>query len=124
MEEKWFDLKKILKSVLISILFTVVCLIIFSILLTYTKLQENTIPVVTTIITSLSILIGSTLSTLNIKRNGLISGATIALIYIYIIYFLSSIITKNFSLNGYSILMIITSLLSGAIGGIIGVNIK
>jgi putative membrane protein (TIGR04086 family) len=61
---------------------------------------------------------------LNIKRNGLISGATIALIYIYIIYFLSSIITKNFSLNGYSILMIITSLLSGAIGGIIGVNIK
>ena len=124
MEEKWFDFKRISKSVVISILITLVCLLIFSILLTYTKLQERVIPAVTIIITAISILVGGILSTSNIKKNGMLTGAIVGFIYIFIIYFLSSIITKSFSLNGYSVSMIIASLLSGAIGGIIGVNIK
>ena len=57
-----------------------------------------------------------------IKRNGMINGAIIGLIYIAVIYILSSIIEGTFSLNTYSIVMIIGSILAGALGGIIGVN--
>ena len=44
--------------------------------------------------------------------------------YILALYLISSIISKDFSLNIYSIIMMATSILIGGIGGIIGVNKK
>lgn len=99
-------------------------LFVFSILLTYTSLNENTTPIVLIAITALSILIGSIMSSLHIKKNGIVNGALVGIIYITFIYLLSSIITGNFSLNAYSLIMIIASILAGAIGGIIGINQK
>ena len=59
-----------------------------------------------------------------LEKNGIINGMFVGLIYIAIIYLLSSIVTGNFLLNITSIIMIITSVLTGALGGIIGVNKK
>ena len=108
----------------VSFAITIISLIIFSCLLTYTSISENTIPTVTIIITAVSILIGSTISMSNVRKNGIINGASIGFIYILLIYLLSSIIESDFSLNIHSIVMIIASTLAGALGGIIGVNKK
>lgn len=116
------NLRKILIGSGISILITIVFLLVFSILLTYTNISENTIPAITIIITAISIFIGSTMATSNLKKNGIINGAMVGLIYILVIYLLSSIIEKDFSLNIHSIIMIISSVLAGGIGGIIGIN--
>lgn len=116
------NIKKIIKGSIISIIVTIVSLVIFAILLTYTGIDESTIPTVTIIITALSILIGSSLSMSKIKKNGIINGSLVGLIYIMVIYILSSIIEGNFALNIYSIIMILGSVLAGALGGIIGVN--
>ena len=118
------NIKKIIKGSLISIIITIIGLVIFASLLSYTSIAESTIPTVTIIITAISILIGSSLSMSTIKRNGIINGAIIGLIYISVIYILSSVIEGTFSLNTYSIVMIIGSILAGALGGIIGVNRK
>ena len=59
-----------------------------------------------------------------VKRNGIINGVLIGLIYIGVIYILSSIIEGNFAIDLKSIIMIIGALLAGAVGGIIGVNKK
>lgn len=67
----------ILKGVGISLITTVVLLIIFSIILTYTNIQENVINPVIMIITAISILIGSSLVNIKIKKNGLINGGII-----------------------------------------------
>lgn len=115
---------KILKGSAISIIITLIGLLIYSIILSYTSVAETTMPVTIIIISAISILIGSTLSTSNIKKNGIINGMLVGLIYIAIIYLLSSIVTGNFLLNITSIIMIITSVLTGALGGIIGVNKK
>lgn len=117
-------IRKIMKGSIVSIIITLIMLLIFSIILTYTKLSENTIPTVTIIITAISIIIGGSLATYNIKKNGILNGGLVGLIYILFIYLLSSIITKNFSMNSYSIIMIISSVLAGGLGGIIGVNTK
>ncbi len=114
----------ILKGSAISIIATLIFLCIFAILLTYTNLNENTLPTVVIVITVLSILIGSQLATGKIKRNGIINGAMVGVLYILTIYLLSSIVTKNFSLSKYSTVMIVASCLVGGIGGIIGVNKK
>lgn len=116
------NIKKIIKGSIISIIVTIVSLVIFAILLTYTGIAESTIPTVTIIITALSILIGSSLSMSKLKKNGIINGSLVGLIYIMVIYILSSIIEGNFALNIYSIIMILGSVLAGALGGIIGVN--
>ena len=115
---------RILKGSIIAMAVTIILLIIFAALLTYTNINENTMPTVIIIITALSILIGSQIATLKIKKNGIINGALVGLIYVAFLYILSGVITKNFSLNNYSIIMITTSLLVGGVGGIIGVNRK
>ena len=114
----------ILKGVGISLIATVIMLIIFSIILTYTNIQERTRNPVIMIITAISILIGSSLGNIKIKKNGLINGGIIGGIYILIIYLISSILNWKFSLNIQSIIMIITAVIFGILGGIIGVNRK
>ncbi|MGN1302377.1 MAG: TIGR04086 family membrane protein [Clostridia bacterium] len=118
------NIKKVIKGSAFSIIITLIGLLIYSIILSYTSVSESTIPTIVIIITAISILIGSTISTSNIKKNGIINGMFVGLIYIAIIYLLSSIVTGNFLLNITSIIMIITSVLTGALGGIIGVNKK
>ena len=118
------NIKKVIKGSAFSIIITLIGLLVYSIILSYTSVSESTIPTIVIIITAISILIGSTISTSNIKKNGIINGMFVGLIYIAIIYLLSSLVTGNFLLNITSIIMIITSVLTGALGGIIGVNKK
>ena len=118
------NIKKVIKGSAFSIIITLIGLLVYSIILSYTSVSESTIPTIVIIITAISILIGSTISTSNIKKNGIINGMFVWSIYIAIIYLLSSIVTGNFLLNITSIIMIITSVLTGALGGIIGVNKK
>lgn len=114
----------ILKGIGISLLSTLILLIIFSIVLTYTNISENTISPVIMIITAISILIGSSICTINIKKNGLLNGGLVGGLYILLIYFISSLLNWHFTLNIQSIIMIAVSVIFGILGGIIGVNIN
>lgn len=114
----------ILKGSLISIIATIVLLMIFATVLTYSNINENSMPTVIIVVTALCILVGSQITTSKIKRNGIVNGALVGAIYILALYLISSIISKDFSLNIYSIIMMSTSILIGGIGGIIGVNKK
>ena len=115
---------KIIKGVGISVVFTIVCLTVFSALLTYTNLSESLIQPVVISVTGISILAGSFFATRKVARNGIIKGIFVGLIYILLIYLISSVINNaNFSLSMGSIIMIAVGILCGAIGGIIGVNV-
>lgn len=110
------------KGVLISLLFTIIFLIIFSTLLTYTNISEKLITPVIIVITAISIFIGSTIGNLKMNKNGLINGGAIGGIYLISIYVISSIMSQNFTLNMQSLIMIIIGIICGMFGGIIGVN--
>lgn len=114
----------ILKGSLISIIATIVLLMIFAAVLTYSNINESSMPTVIIVVTALCILVGSQITTSKIKRNGIVNGALVGAIYILALYLISSIISKDFSLNIYSIIMMATSVIIGGIGGIIGVNKK
>ena len=115
---------KIFKGVRISIAFTLICLTIFSALLTYTNLSESLIQPVVISVTGISILVGSFFATRKVEKNGIIKGVSVGLIYILLIYIVSSVVNGgNFALTIGSIIMILIGILCGAIGGIIGVNI-
>ena len=116
------NIKRIIKGSIFSIVITLIGLLVYSIILSYTSVSESTMPATIIIITAVSILIGSTISTSNIKKDGIVNGILVGIIYIAIIYLISSIVTGNFLLNTNSIIMVIASTLTGALGGIIGVN--
>ena len=114
----------IAKGVLISLITTFILLMIFATILTYTDVSETVIQPVIIVITAISILIGSSIGNIKIRKNGLINGAIIGGLYILIIYLISSILNWNFGLKLQSIIMIIVGVIFGILGGIIGVNKK
>lgn len=121
-EHKFFI--NVLKGVSIAFVSTVILLLIFSAILAFSDINENVINPVIITITAISILFGSSIGNNKIKKNGLLNGAFIGMIYILIIYLISSLLNWRFNLNVESIIMIILAMIFGMLGGIIGVNRK
>ena len=113
---------KILKGLLFSFIITLMSIFIFSIILTYSNISESVIPIVIIVLTFISIFIGTMIGVRKINKNGMLNGGIIGGIYVIFLYFVSSIINTGFTLNTYTIMMIIAGILSGMIGGIVGVN--
>lgn len=117
------NMMRVIKGSTFAIIISLILLLIYASILTYTNVSETTmVPVVITI-AGISILIGSSISSFNIKKQGMLNGALVGLIYILFIYILSSILVSGFSIDMKSIVMIIVGVLAGMIGGIIGVNL-
>lgn len=114
----------IAKGVITAIIVSMVFLLIFSAILTYTTIPESVSNPVIIVITAVSILIASQISTRKIKKNGIVNGGIIGGIYIIVLYLISSMVTGNFSLGVNAIVMIIASIIAGMFGGVIGVNAK
>lgn len=118
------SITNIAKGVGIALLTTFILLLLLATVLTYTETSETIINPVIIVITAISILIGSSIGNIKIKKNGLLNGALIGGIYIFTIYLISSILNWRFSLEIQSIIMIIIGMIFGILGGIIGVNKK
>lgn len=123
-KSEWMqNIIRVVKGSIAAIIITLICLFIFALLLTYTNIQENTIQPVIIVITAISILIGSSISTMHVKKKGFLYGSLVGIIYIVTIYLLSAVTGSGFSLSIYSGIMIGASIIAGMLGGMIGVNI-
>ena len=80
---------RIIKGSILSIILTIICLLIFSLILAYTNIPEKTMIPVITAVTAISILAGSIISVYKIEKKGIINGALVGLIYILTIYIIS-----------------------------------
>ena len=114
----------IAKGTGIALIISVICLIVFSLILTYTNISETMIEPVTIAITSVSILLGSFLGNTKIRKNGLLNGGLVGIAYLLILYLISSLLNWNFGLNIQSIIMITIGIVFGILGGVLGVNKK
>jgi len=116
------SISNIIKGTIISFMTTIIFLLIFSVIFTYTNISESFITPTIIVITAISIFIGSTISNSKMQKNGLLNGAIIGGIYLIGIYVISSIINQKFALSMQSIVMIISGMICGMFGGILGVN--
>jgi len=114
---------RVIKGSIFAIMISLILLLIYASLLTYTDISETTMVPVVIAISGISILIGSSISSLKIKKQGMLNGALVGLIYVLFIYILSSILISGFSIDMQSIIMIIVGIIAGMIGGVIGVNL-
>ncbi len=114
----------LVKGVGIALIITFISLIIFSILLTYTNINEACVEPVIVVTTGISILLGSIIGNVKIRKNGILNGGLVGIIYLLILYIISSLLNWNFSLSLQSIIMIMSGCICGILGGVIGVNKK
>lgn len=112
------------KGVLISILISIICIIILAVILTYTSLSESTVPILNSIIMIVSIAIGALYSSLRIRRKGWINGAIVGLLYFILLLLVSYIFVRSYKINSHVTIKAIVAVLTGAIAGMIGVNLK
>ena len=114
---------RVIKGSGFAIIISLILLLIYASLLTTTNISETTMTPVVITISGISILIGSSISSFKIKKQGMLNGALVGLIYMLLIYLLSSILVTGFTIGMETIIMISVGIFTGIIGGIIGVNI-
>jgi len=117
-------IQKIFKSTVLSYLFTIISFAILSLILTFSNLSDSFIPSAVVIISVISILLGSSIASLNSRSHGWLMGLSVGLSYFLVLYFISSILISGFSINLNTIYLGFSMALSGIIGGIIGINRK
>ena len=97
---------------------------ILALILSKTSVNDSIMGNVIIGISAFSICIGGFLSSRNLKIKGILCGILNGIFYMTILYLISSIASGNFSLAIEGIVMIIVWVISGAVGGIIGANLK
>lgn len=117
-------MKEYIKGIIKAYSISVVLIFILSICISTTSLKESIIRPAVIVISGFSILVASIFLANNKKEKGLINGAIIGVIYMFILYVVSSLASWNFSISQNSLIMIFVGIVSGIIGGIIGVNFK
>lgn len=116
--------KSIIKGFIISIIASIVSIWIYAIILVKTNIQENTITTVIIGISGVSVLVGSTISCLKIKKNGILNGVCIGLLYFLSLYLLSSIALCGFGFSITALIILMVVVFLGGLGGVVGVNLK
>lgn len=117
-------IKMIGKAIVMSIALTTLALIIQTIAMFYTDITEAVLPVTSALIMTLSIALASIYASLKIKRKGWLNGIFIGAGYILAIVIISFVCLDDFVLNTYVFLKTAIALVTGAISGMIGVNLK
>lgn len=114
----------ILKGITLSYIITIITMLILSIFLTYTSLKESIIPILNTIIMIGSIVLGSVYLTSKVKNRGWLNGMIIGILYFLVLLLLNRIIIKEPGQGLYMFYKLLISIVTGIIGGMIGINLS
>ena len=109
-----------------AIAFAITCIIFigFGILLTYTDLSEESLPLVSLVCTALSAVAAGYDWAACMKKKGLLWGLAAGVVYAVLLYLITSLAGNSFTLQLSGIMTLIVALAAGGIGGILGVNRK
>lgn len=112
------------RGLLVAVLFTMVVFLVSAVLLSYTSLPEDAIPVISTAVKLIGAVISGFIPARRSGNRGIITGAVSGFLYILIIFITASLTTQE-SVFGMNLLTTaLLCVLSGALGGIFGVNLR
>lgn len=117
-------IKYIFKGLMISFILTLIMILIFSLFLSFTSLRESKLPLFNNLVMIFSIVIGSIYVATKVKENGWLNGALIGLGYYIILTLLGLLFIKPFILDFITVSRLVIALITGVIGGMIGINLS
>lgn len=111
------------KAMLWALGLTAVVLFLASLLLTYTPVSEMLIPTIAILAAVLAAAAAGLMASRSVKSRGWLTGSVAGVLYSVILYLFSSLAGNGFHFSAYIVIMAVVSLFSGAIGGILGINL-
>lgn len=115
---------RILKSVGMAYVITLFIFVVLAIILSYTEFPETMVPSVVVVGTLISIMFAGTSIARKARTRGWLNGAIAGLTYMVVLYLISSLTVADFRIDQYVIFMLLAGLGAGALGGIVGINLK
>lgn len=116
--------KSVLKGILAAYIITIPAFMLFALILANTDFPQKLISPAVVVTTIISVLTAGSVSTKGVRNKGWLNGSVVGFIYMLILYIFSSLVFKNFAIDKYVVTMSLIGILTGAIGGIVGINIK
>ena len=117
------ELLVILKASLLAVIITLICFVIFALVMKLANLQETIIPPVNQAIRILSIAIGGVFASRASRKKGWLKGGLTGLLYIIWSFILSGLFDGKYIFNTLLLSDLLLGAVVGAVGGIIGINI-
>lgn len=122
-ENEW-KITELIKADMIAFMITAILFIGAALLLTFTSLPENSIPVIAIVTTIISVLVAGYDTAKDAKSRGWLLGMSSGIVYAIILIVVGSMIAKDFIVTGNMVTLLIISAGGGALGGMIGINVK
>ncbi|MCQ1529741.1 TIGR04086 family membrane protein [Lutispora saccharofermentans] len=114
----------LVKSIFLALIISLVCIIIYAVVLSITPVSDNTMSIITQVITMISIVAAAMYCSKKIRSKGWLYGIIIGIIFVLIIIPISMIWGQVPAFDKYFIAKVLMASLVGFIGGIIGVNMS
>ncbi len=111
------------KSLVLALIISLICIIIYAIVLSITPVSDNTMYIITQVITMISIAAAGIYCGKNTKTKGWLYGLLIGIIFIIILIPISMLWGQMPAFDKYFIAKLLMASSIGLIGGIIGVNV-
>lgn len=112
----------VLKSIGFCYGLTIIMLALLALVVTYMPLPEGIVPTLVLLVSILSIILSGMMVARNVSQKGWLCGSVTGSIYIVTLYLIGAMIFQSFSFGMTFLTMLLIGALSGAFGGIIGVN--
>ena len=117
-------IKEYSKTLFISICMGLVLVCLSACIMTYTNINDTMMPILVYTSVGVGVFAGSAMLGRKVKEKGYLYGALFGCIFFSIIYIFTVVSFKGFFANATAGIYLLTSLVSGAIGGILGVNMS
>ncbi len=112
------------RGIVTAAVFTLAAFALFACILAYTAASESAIPVIATVVEAAGALIAGFCTAKKSGSRGFLSGLAAGIGYILIIWFFASLAGDGFYVGKHFLSMLGFSALGGAVGGVLGVNLK
>ena len=115
---------KILTSLFIAFAISIILLLSYALLITYTDFGDKNLNLVILSINIISVIIAGSDAAKIFKKNGWLWGMLMGFIYAFILNMIGLIILKKNIFTSGNMTNFLICVSSGAVGGIIGINLK
>ena len=109
-----------------AVAFAITCIIFigFGILLTYTDISEERLPLVALVCTAISAAAAGYDWAACMQKRGILWGSIAGVVYTILLYLVTSLASGDFTLALSAGMMLLVAIAGGVVGGILGVNRK
>ena len=118
------QIKHMVTGVLIAYAITAIAFLAYALLVTYTNMSEQSLPMVVAITTLLSVMVAGFDAAKGAPSRGWLWGMAAGFVYVLIMAIVMVTLLPTFSVDGRTLLTILIGIAGGGLGGMLGINLK